>query len=114
MVAADDFKFITGFVRLIVGGNQLLNAQLSKVQLEVAEEIAGVTAKAVTEMVLPIFPNRWVVSVAENDLALEIFSIMPQLVLYRRKLGIKLIRLSGPGHMQVAVARHSDTSPCEN
>ena len=114
MVAADDLKFITGFVRFIVGGNQLLDAKLGKVQLEVSKEIAGITAQAVAEMVLSIFPNRRVVGVAKNDLAFEIFSIMPQLVLYRRELGIKLIRLSGPGHMQVAVARHSDTSPCGN
>ena len=45
IIAADDLKLIAGLVRLIVGGNQLLNAQLSKVQLEVAEEIAGVAAR---------------------------------------------------------------------
>ena len=87
-VATDNLKFIAGLVRLVVGGNQLLDAKLGKVQLKIAEEITGVTAQAVTEVVLPIFPNRRVIGVTENDLILEIFSIMPQLVLYRRELGL--------------------------
>lgn len=111
MVAADDLKFITGLVRLIVGSNQLLDAQLGKVQLEVAEEVAGITAQAIAKVVLPVLPNRRIIGVAENNLALEIFTIMPQLILYRGELGIKFVHLPSPGHMQVAIARHSDTSP---
>ena len=114
MVAADDLKFITGLVRLIVGSNQLLDAKLGKVQLKVAEEITGVTAQTVAKVVLPVLSNCRVICVAEDDLTFEIFTVVPQLVLYRGELGIKFICLSSSGHMQVAVARHSDTSPCGN
>ena len=34
IITADNLKFIAGLVRFIVGGNQLLDAELSKAQLK--------------------------------------------------------------------------------
>ena len=61
---------------------------------EIAEEIVDVIDQSISEMILPISSNRLIVSVAANDIALERFSTIPQLILYRREPGVELIRLS--------------------
>ena len=62
---------LTGLVRFIMGGNQLFDTKLRKVQLKVAEEITGITAQAITKMILPVLSNRRVIGVAENDFPLK-------------------------------------------
>ena len=91
-----------------MGGNQLLNAELLEVQLEVAEEVAGISAEAVPEMVLSVLSDGWVICVAENDFVLKLCAVVAQLVLNGGELGIKFVSLSRTRHMQIAVARHSD------
>ena len=96
VVVADDLKLIAGLVRFIVGGNQLLNAELLEVQLEVAEEVAGISAEAVPEMVLSVLSDSRVIRVAENDFVLKVFAVVAQFVVpsrFMRKIVCRL-RLS--------------------
>jgi len=87
-----------------VGGYQLLDAKLGKIQLKIAEKITGVASQPISKMIPSILTNSWIISVTENDLAFEIFAVMPQFVLYCGELGVKFVCFSRSGHMQIAVA----------
>ena len=74
---------------LVARSSQLFQLQFLEVVREVVEEMA----------------DLWIVTIAENGLALEMLRVMPQLLLDIRKLGVILVLLGGPRAAQASIQR---------
>lgn len=77
---------------LVAGCDKFLKSKKLKVIGEIVKEIA----------------DSWVITVAKDCLALEMFPVMPQLILDVRKLGVELIFLRALSLVKVIVPGHND------